>query len=249
MDKFYICTTCGRKYSYTENKPQFLTDNNKFGICGKCLSSFPYTHGNCCFGGTEYMSLVISPFYYTAQIKNAMKNYKFNRCTVYEQVFSHYIINTLSKYDFIKDFDIAVPLPLSAERLRTRGYNQSALFARRIAKHFNIAYSENILMRTRSTKKQSLTYGIDKINNVLDAFASDSDLSGMRLLLFDDIFTTGNSMNQAAKALRAVGAADVVGVTAAITPKRQPQESEHTCESKFRNFYRKFLTGISSTQI
>lgn len=247
MERFYICATCGKKYSYTENEPHFLADNKKFGICGKCLDSFPYTHGNCCFGGTEYMSYVISPFYYTAQIKSAMKNYKFNQHTVFGQVFSHYIINTLSQYDFVRDFDIAVPLPLSDERLRTRGYNQSALFARDIAEYFNIAYSENILFRTRSTKKQSLTRGVEKINNVLDAFSSNSDLNGMSILLFDDIFTTGNSMNQAAKALRNAGAAEVVGVTAAITPKKQLKNNNENVG--LRSFCKKLLGGISNAKM
>jgi len=100
--------------------------------------------------------------------------------------------------------------------MNERGYNQSALIARSIAEHFNVAYSENILLKAHNTKKQSILRGAVRLDNVHNSFICESDLSGMRVLVFDDIFTTGSTLNEAARTLKAAGASDIVGITAAI---------------------------------
>ena len=215
MNKYYICALCSKKKLASECIDKF-TISDKFSICRRCASHLPYTHGDSSFPGTKYLSYVISSFYYRGYVKNSLQAYKFSYHTIFAEIMSHFMADTLSKHNYIKNFDIIIPVPLSKKRFFQRGYNQSALIAEKIAEHFDIAYSENILVRTRHTHKQSMLHGSDRISNVMNSFSSSSDLSGLRLLLFDDIFTTGNTLNQAAKALRDAGAADVVGVTCAI---------------------------------
>lgn len=215
MSEFYICTFCSHKYSSTENPAEFMV-GKKFGVCSRCMSRLSRTDGNGCFNGGKYLSYVISSFYYDNIVRSAIHKYKFNNNYIFADVFSHFMIKTLSEFDNISDFDIIVPLPLSKKRMRERGYNQSALIAERIAEKFNIAYSKNILLRKRNTKKQSTLKGYSRISNVADAFTTECDLHNMKILLFDDIYTTGNTLNQAAKVLKNAGASEIAGATVAI---------------------------------
>lgn len=215
MSDFYICTLCSHKYS-TEENPYEFTVNKKFGVCSRCAAKLSYTDGNGCFDGGKYLSYIVSSFYYDNIVRSAIHKYKFNNNYIFAEIFSYFMIKTLSEFDNISDFDLIIPLPLSKKRMRERGYNQSALIARRIAEEFNIAYSENILLRKRNTKKQSKLKGYARISNVSDAFTSECDLHNMKILLFDDIYTTGNTLNQATKVLKNAGASEVVGATVAI---------------------------------
>lgn len=215
MNKYYICMLCGKKHPASECTERF-TIKNKFSVCRYCTAHLPYTDGDHTFEGTKYLSYIISSFYYSGSIKNALQKYKFSQHTIFAELLAAFAEDTLSKHTYIKDFDIIVPIPLSKKRFAVRGYNQSALISRRIAEHFDIAYSETLLIRTRNTLKQSSLKGSDRLTNIMDAFSARSDLTGLRMLIFDDIFTTGNTINEAAKTLKNAGAADVVGISTAI---------------------------------
>lgn len=215
MRNLYICTMCSKKYTKSENPPVLLTENN-FGLCSKCMKKLAHTDTDGCFAGTKHMSYVISPFYYRNEVRKSIQAYKFHNNYIFAQIFSHLIIKKLELNNEIQNFDILVPIPLSDKRMLERGYNQSALISKRIAEHFNIAYSEDILTRNRNTQKQSVLSGMARILNIRNSFTCESNLSGMKILLFDDVFTTGSTMNEAAKTLINAGAEKVVGITAAI---------------------------------
>ena len=112
--------------------------------------------------------------------------------------------------------DVVVPVPLHADRLCERGYNQAALLAREMARHAGLAMQEQTLTRQRSTSSQTELNAKQRRQNVHDAFrCSDDGLSGKQVLLIDDVCTTGATLEACAMALRAGGARGVQALTLA----------------------------------
>ncbi|MCS7071575.1 MAG: ComF family protein [Anaerolinea sp.] len=110
--------------------------------------------------------------------------------------------------------DLILPVPLHASRLRERGYNQSQRIAETVAAMSGIPISTSSLIRTRATRSQVGLSGHARRQNLLNAFAAVSaDVCQRRLLLIDDVFTTGSTLSACATALYNAGAASVYGLT------------------------------------
>ena len=114
--------------------------------------------------------------------------------------------------------DLVIPVPLNTARLRYRGFNQSALIARVLARQWQIELSLDALIRRRNTQPQQSLARRERHRNLADAFATRTDLTGKRILLADDVMTSGATIHWAAVALRAAGASSVTAVTLARTP-------------------------------
>lgn len=106
--------------------------------------------------------------------------------------------------------DLVLPIPLHADRLKTRGYNQSALLARYFCQDLNLETAENVLQRTRYTQPQVHLSATERQENVAGAFfAESSRVAGKEVLLVDDVCTTGSTLSAAAQALLTAGAKSV----------------------------------------
>jgi ComF family protein len=112
--------------------------------------------------------------------------------------------------------DVIVPVPLHPSRLRERGYNQSELLARALGAILVLPVDTSTLQRTRQTKSQMTLDAYERHQNVAEAFAcSNATLSGQRVLLIDDVCTTGSTLEVCAHALKQSGVASVWGLTLA----------------------------------
>ena len=113
--------------------------------------------------------------------------------------------------------DLIVPVPLHSTRLHHRGYNQSSLLAHEVGKKTGIAVSPDSLSRIREGTSQVRTSSIEeRRQNVLDAFACNSLLnSDKRVLLIDDVCTTGATLESCALSLKGAGAIEIQGLTVA----------------------------------
>jgi ComF family protein len=115
--------------------------------------------------------------------------------------------------------DLVVPVPLHRQRERERGYNQADLIARPLARQLRLPYRAGLLVRTRPRprpNKQTLTLE-ERWDSVRGAFATHpgSQVDNLRVLLVDDVMTTGATLDACARALRAAGAKSVIGLTVA----------------------------------
>ncbi len=120
----------------------------------------------------------------------------------------------LHRFRLAEHFDLVMPVPLHPDRLRKRGYNQAALVAVVLARRLGRPYREGLLMRRRATRSQVELNGQERAANMRDAFGwSGQPLAGQRVLLFDDVCTTGATLNECARAVRAAGAAEVWALT------------------------------------
>lgn len=114
------------------------------------------------------------------------------------------------------DVDVAVPVPLHASRLRERGYNQAALLARELARRVNLAVDEDTLVRQWATASQVDLDVSQRRENVRGAFCCCGErLAGRRVLLVDDVCTTGATLEACAVALYDGGARSVRALTLA----------------------------------
>ncbi len=121
----------------------------------------------------------------------------------------------------VRDFrpDGLVPVPMDRRRLRDRTYNQADLLARRLAKIWRIPVASGLLVRCRATVAQRGLKETDRRRNLKDAFVVRTPVSGRRLLLIDDVLTTGATARECARTLRAGGAAEVAVAVLARAPR------------------------------
>ena len=105
---------------------------------------------------------------------------------------------------------LIVPVPLHPGRLRQRGYNQSDLLAKGVARTAGIPVGKQLLTRTKNTSPQVASQGREeRRSNVDGSFRCQTDLSGVSLILIDDVATTGSTLSACAAALKAAGATSV----------------------------------------
>jgi ComF family protein len=115
--------------------------------------------------------------------------------------------------------DLIVPVPLHKARLRERGYNQSTLLARQLSRASGLPLIEETLTRIRATAPQITLNAAEREANVRDAFEARADLArGRRVLLVDDVCTTGATLAASSRALKAAGATSVWALTLARAP-------------------------------
>ncbi|MGH8064517.1 MAG: ComF family protein [Candidatus Entotheonellia bacterium] len=108
-------------------------------------------------------------------------------------------------------YDAIIPVPLHRERLMQREFNQAAVLAKGLATHLNVPVLERLLVRVRSTRPQVELSGSERRQNVKEAFAvtSTAALEDKQVLVVDDVFTTGATLGEVARALKAAGATQV----------------------------------------
>ena len=122
-----------------------------------------------------------------------------------------------SKLRQTEEFDMIIPVPLHSRKLKLRGYNQAALIAEIVSKRSGKRAEKNLLKRIRNDSPQATLHRVERIRNVKSSFAiskrAEGVVRGKRILLVDDVMTTGATLNECAKILKKAGAAVVVGIT------------------------------------
>lgn len=211
----YVCVFCEER----KNIDTAGITDGEIGICGDCLGEVSKTSAALPYPGTKNISYIMSPFEYTGALRHAILDFKFRNCYAYAGLFADMMREYLDSYDMWDEFDFIVPVPLHEQRLKERGYNQAELIAQHSAEYLNIPLLTDALTRTRATARQSSLKMMERVLNVKDAFECVSDLQGRKILLLDDICTTGNTLQSCAFALHNAGAEDICALTLAIHVK------------------------------
>lgn len=172
------------------------------GVCPKCQAAPP-----------EYAALR-SFGLFQGPLREAIHRLKYKGDIGLGEPLSNHLTELYNELNW--DVDLIAPVPLSVKRHRERGYNQSGLLGRPLAYAIEKAYDPGVLMRTRETRSQVGLSASERRQNVQGAFAARPALvAGKKILLIDDVTTTGSTISACAQALRQAGASAVFGLTLA----------------------------------
>lgn len=166
---------------------------------------------------TKYFSKHLYLFKYD-EIRNKILDYKFNDKAYLYKTFSKIIIKNEKICGFLKKYDIIIPVPIHKKRMKVRGYNQSDLIVKEIAKKIDdIRLENNVLLKVQNTKPQSTLNKLERNENAKNAYMVKNvdKVKNKSILLFDDIFTTGNTVNECSRLLKLSGAKDIGIITLA----------------------------------
>jgi ComF family protein len=111
--------------------------------------------------------------------------------------------------------DGIVPVPLHIESLRERGFNQSLLIARHLSRSLRVPLFMDILIKNTDTPPQIGLSARERISNIRNAFSVAGDVKGLKILLFDDVMTTGATARECSHELLNAGAQEVIVLTLA----------------------------------
>ena len=192
------------------------------GICNKEINT--YLCGKCekeinkitCVGENRYDNKYFSThmylFKYEGIIRNKIISYKFNDKPYLYKTFCEIFVKNKKVCEFLKKYDIIISVPMYKKKKNQRGYNQSELIAKEIAKKIeNIEYRNDILLKTKNTARQSSLNKEQRKENLKNAYVVNNNeyILNKNILIFDDIYTTGSTANECAKTLIEAGAKDV----------------------------------------
>jgi len=188
--------------------------------CGQPFDSpiaLAYSPGHRCRACREKpprFDRALSPYRYEGVLEQAIHLFKYRRKDALAAPLADLM---LAWVDRLPPVDLVMPVPLHPSRLRTREFNQSLLLADRIARRLGLPLSFEHLERIRETKSQTALDRAGRARNVRRAFAvrNPDSLKDIRVLLVDDVLTTGATVNDCARALRRAGVASVTVLTLA----------------------------------
>lgn len=186
-------------------------------ICRECEEKLPYTVGDSAMQKFPFIDKCVSPLYYKDKVRAYVHRYKFGGCSAYSRRYAALMSDCVENNLDCRSIDVISWIPLSKKRLRQRGYDQARLLAEEIAAKTGLPCRQ-LLQKVKNNSAQSLTRDAkQRRENVAGVYALDdgADVSGLRILLVDDVVTTGATMSEAARILRKAGAKSVYGVTLA----------------------------------
>jgi ComF family protein len=185
-------------------------------ICGHCEEKVRL---DIYVGKGIFLDKIIVPYSYDNPIiKQSIHLFKYKNIEELGEVLGKIFINGLNKIIRKGDFEAAcVPIPLHEKRLRERGFNQSEILAIRVGDFFLWEISSAIISRFRFTRPQVGLNEEERKENIKDAFSVKDNkiIHNKRIILIDDVFTTGATMEECAKALKEAGAGEVWGLALA----------------------------------
>lgn len=168
----------------------------------------------------HFYKYICAPFYYHGAASRAIWNLKYNNKTELSKTLAEDMVDCFNKHYGEYDFDFCTFVPLAKGDYKKRGYNQAELLAQSFCEIAGLK-CEGLLIKRFSTESQHNLSGVERSGNLLGAIdlKDGIDIENARILLIDDIKTTGSTLNECAKVLRIGGAAEVFCLTVAITDK------------------------------
>jgi len=198
-----VCTRCGKA---------FTSPHGGNHLCGDCITR--RVHFDC----------ARSAGVYAGELRRAIRQFKFNRRSMLAAPLADFAAESCEAVGPKQGYAALVPVPLHPHRLCSRGYNQSLLLALRLSRQWEVKVERDYLRRITWTVSQTSLRRSQRRRAVRGAFTCRSRrYAGKRLLLIDDVFTSGATVDECARILKRFGAAAVDVLTVARTLKGQPE--------------------------
>jgi len=218
----------------------FIPDAGELHICSRCRDDLPLLKSPLCTvcgipfigaGGDHtcgkcqthppHFDSARAHLLYEGAPRELIHHFKYNHKTHLRRPLVLLALEGLTGFITARMPDVIIPVPLHRSRLQNRGFNQAALLGEMFSSRLSLPMLVDGLARIRETEPQIKLSAEDRNNNVKGAFAvkRGGELSGKRVLLLDDVMTTGSTVNECAKVLKKVGGTSVVVITIARTAR------------------------------
>jgi len=199
--------------------------------CGRMVDS--HRTCNTCQNISPQFTSIQSWAFYEGPVRSAILRLKYNRDIALGELLSRNLITILNNISW--QIELITPVPLSIARQAERGYNQAALLSIPVSLGIRIPYSPAALRKVRDTRSQVGLSLHQRRENIEGAFWADpKSVKGKRVLVIDDVVTSGATLNECAGVLFAAGAAAVHGLTVAQAKsfRSSPREEEYYSQSQ-----------------
>lgn len=204
-----ICKICRKKAPYITGPSCFK--------CGKPLDNTDSEFCKDCLENPHVFKKSMAVFEYTDSISKSIYEFKYYNKREFGKVFASELVLRLE--DEIRKFapDVIVPVPISNERRKFRGFNQAEILAKNMAKDLNIPYDENLIYRVKNTIPMKKLSNTNRIKNLENAFqVSRNVVRYNKVIVVDDIYTTGATLDAITKELKRFKDLEVVGIVICV---------------------------------
>lgn len=211
------CAGCGGAGKVICNKCAADLPALRPPFCAICATPGDFARCQRCAESVRSFDGVRAPYRYAGTIRQAILALKYGGIKASAPQLGDLLAGYLDANPL--PGEIIAPVPMHRRRLRERGYNQAELLARRVAAHSKLQYERELLFRTRQVEPQAgIGSAEQRAVNVSGSIAVSAgcDVSGARVILIDDVATTGSTLESCAVALKQAGAASVWGLTLAV---------------------------------
>lgn len=206
-----VCRSCltgikSHRTSYCLSCGKFFSISGEPHYCRRCVEQRP------AFSGHRSCGL------YAGKLKDIIILYKYQGFSVLGSSLAEFIIKSLGKEESLWwETDTILPVPLHPEKEKERGFNQSQILARELARRKQIKLIEGQLVKVRRTLPQTSLQAKEREKNLKGAFAvrDGEKIEGKIVLLVDDVFTTGSTLQECSLELKKAGALEVRALTVA----------------------------------
>lgn len=204
---YFICKECFDSISFISHpfclrcgKP-FLTESVRDHLCGDCLIQEPYFNQVRALGK------------YEGTLEKIIHLFKYHQKFSLENIFELLLENNQKNGVNFYSYDLLIPVPLHVSRLRQRGFNQAVLLGKILHKKYQVPLQTTVLKRIVCTLPQVNLQVKERRDNVRNAFQVNGPgtVKNKAILLLDDVYTTGATMNECARVLKKSGASQVDG--------------------------------------
>lgn len=201
--------------------------SGKQTLCGTCPEKLPKPEGQAVFQTGDFYSDCISPLYYEGPVQESIHRFKFEGKQFYHHTYGPMVAACIAAH-YTGRFDVLSWVPVSKKRLRKRGYDQAKLLAVSTAKALEITPTAT-LTKTKDAAAQSSLGGKDQRRaNISGAYQclDPAIVAGKRVLLIDDVVTTGATLSESARCLLMAGAEEVLCATLARTMIKEKAQKQ-----------------------
>lgn len=212
------CLSCGKEDTYLCNLCLAKLPRLEHQICIRCQKPSPFgkTHPDCV--NRNFPDGSISSLQYKNRIvHNVIGTFKYNFISDLSSPLTKLVVEAIQNHgleDFFKNF-VIIPVPLHLKRHNWRGFNQAELLGQSLAGALNLALDTSVVVRTKATKPQVKLTAQERKLNVQKAFALKGSFVPSKILLIDDVITSGSTINELTKLLKKSGAQEVWSITVA----------------------------------
>lgn len=191
----------------------FCNEINKEYLCDKCrnkLTSIKLSKIDNYKDVPVYFDEHFYIFKYEKEIREYILKYKFDeKSYMYESYARILAEDNVFVKNFLDKYDYVISVPIHKKRFNQRGYNQSELIAKKVGMVCHKQYYDNVLVKTKNIVAQSSLDKLERVRNIKNVFSLGKNaelIKGKKVAIFDDVFTTGATVNECSKELKNAGA-------------------------------------------